>query len=123
VDVKGAALSVVIIDKLPFAVPDDPLLKARLAAIRERGGNPFFEEQVPQAVIGLKQGVGRLIRDEDDFGVVMICDNRLVTRGYGRAFIQSLPPMRRTRELGEVQAFLRERLGDLAPGAGCADGP
>ncbi len=123
VDVKGAALSVVIIDKLPFAVPDDPLLKARLAAIRERGGNPFFEEQVPQAVIGLKQGVGRLIRDEHDFGVVMICDNRLVTRGYGRAFIQSLPPMRRTRELDEVQAFLRERLGALATTADCAERP
>jgi len=111
VDVKGTALSVVIIDKLPFAVPDDPLLKARLAAIRAQGGNPFFDEQVPQAVIALKQGVGRLIRDADDFGVVMLCDPRLVTKGYGRIFIQSLPPMRRTRELAEVQAFLRERLG------------
>jgi len=119
VDVKGTALSVVIIDKLPFAVPDDPLLKARLQAIRDRGGNPFFEEQVPQAVIGLKQGVGRLIRDEHDFGVVMICDNRLVTRGYGRTFIQSLPPMRRTRDLGDVQEFLRKRLGeDRASSAG-----
>jgi len=112
VDVKGTALSVVIIDKLPFAVPDDPLLKARLAAIRAQGGNPFFDEQVPQAVIALKQGVGRLIRDADDFGVVMLCDPRLVTKGYGRIFIQSLPPMRRTRELVEAQAFLRERLGE-----------
>ena len=111
VDVKGAALSVVIIDKLPFAAPDDPLLKARLDGIRAQGGNPFFDEQVPQAVIALKQGVGRLIRDADDFGVVMLCDTRLVTKGYGRAFIQSLPPMRRTRELGDVQQFLRERLG------------
>jgi len=111
VDVKGAALSVVIIDKLPFAAPDDPLLKARLEAIRAQGGNPFFDEQVPQAVIALKQGVGRLIRDRGDTGVVMICDTRLVTRGYGRAFIQSLPPMRRTRELVEVQEFLREKLG------------
>jgi ATP-dependent DNA helicase DinG len=110
VDVKGAALSVVIIDKLPFAAPDDPLLKARLDAIRAQGGNPFFDEQVPQAVIALKQGVGRLIRDAGDFGVVMLCDTRLVTKGYGRAFIQSLPPMRRTRELEEVQGFLRERL-------------
>jgi len=110
VDVKGSALSVVIIDKLPFAAPDDPLLKARLDAIREQGGNPFFDEQVPQAVIALKQGVGRLIRDQGDFGVVMLCDTRLVTKGYGRAFIQSLPPMRRTRELEEVQRFLRERL-------------
>jgi ATP-dependent DNA helicase DinG len=112
VDVKGTALSVVIIDKLPFAVPDDPLLKARLSAIRAQGGNPFFDEQVPQAVIALKQGVGRLIRDADDFGVVMLCDPRLVTKGYGRIFIQSLPPMRRTRELAEAQAFLRERLGE-----------
>jgi ATP-dependent DNA helicase DinG len=112
VDVKGTALSVVIIDKLPFAVPDDPLLKARLNAIRAQGGNPFFDEQVPQAVIALKQGVGRLIRDADDFGVVMLCDPRLVTKGYGRIFIQSLPPMRRTRELAEAEAFLRERLGE-----------
>jgi len=86
------------------------LLKARLEAIRAQGGNPFFDEQVPQAVIALKQGVGRLIRDAGDFGVVMICDTRLVTKGYGRAFIQSLPPMRRTREVEEVTEFLRERL-------------
>jgi ATP-dependent DNA helicase DinG len=112
VDVKGPALSVVIIDKLPFAAPDDPLLKARLAAIREQGGNPFFDEQVPQAVIALKQGVGRLIRDPADFGVVMLCDTRLVTKGYGRAFLDSLPPMRRTRKLETVQSFLREKLGD-----------
>ncbi len=111
IDVKGEALSVVVIDKLPFAAPDDPLLKARLAAVREQGGNPFFDEQVPQAVIALKQGVGRLIRDETDFGVVVLCDTRVVTKGYGRAFITSLPPMRRTRSLEEVQAFLRERLG------------
>jgi ATP-dependent DNA helicase DinG len=116
VDVKGTALSVVIIDKLPFAAPDDPLLKARLDTIREQGGNPFFDEQVPQAVIALKQGVGRLIRDQGDFGVVMLCDTRLVTKGYGRAFIQSLPPMRRTRELEEVQRFLRERLGGADSG-------
>jgi ATP-dependent DNA helicase DinG len=113
VDVKGTALSVVVIDKLPFAAPDDPLLKARLEAIREQGGNPFFDEQVPQAVIALKQGVGRLIRDDADFGVVMICDTRLVTKGYGRAFLASLPPMKRTRDLDEVTGFLRERLGHL----------
>jgi ATP-dependent DNA helicase DinG len=107
---RGTALSVVVIDKLPFAAPDDPLLKARLEEIRARGGNPFFEEQVPQAVIALKQGAGRLIRDEADFGVVMICDPRLVTKGYGRAFTTSLPPMKRTRELEEVQQFLTERL-------------
>lgn len=114
VDVKGAALSVVIIDKLPFAVPDEPLLKARLAAIRQRGGNPFFEEQVPQAVIALKQGVGRLIRDAADFGVVMLCDPRLVGKGYGRSILASLPPMRRTRELEEVERFLRSRLATIA---------
>jgi ATP-dependent DNA helicase DinG len=114
VDVKGTALAVVVIDKLPFAAPDDPLLKARLDAIRQQGGNPFFDEQVPQAVIALKQGVGRLIRDPGDFGVVAVCDNRLVTKGYGRAFLASLPPMKRTRELAEVQRFLRERLGTEA---------
>ena len=110
VDVRGDALCVVVIDKLPFAVPDDPMLKARLEAIREQGGNPFFDEQVPQAVIALKQGVGRLIRDEQDFGVVVLCDPRLTRRGYGRAFLDSLPPMSRTRSLEEVRRFLRERL-------------
>jgi ATP-dependent DNA helicase DinG len=121
VDVKGEALCVVIIDKLPFAVPDDPLLKARLAAIRAQGGNPFFDEQVPQAVIALKQGVGRLIRDELDFGVVVLCDSRLLTKGYGRAFLDSLPLMPRTRSVDEVTTFLRARLGSAAvallPGA------
>ena len=96
---KGAALSVVVIDKLPFAVPDDPVLKARLDAIERRGGNPFFEEQMPQAVIALKQGVGRLMRDPEDFGVIMLCDQRLRTRGYGRIFLDSLPPMPRTENL------------------------
>jgi ATP-dependent DNA helicase DinG len=120
IDVKGDALSVVIIDKLPFAAPDDPLLKARLAAIREQGGNPFFDEQVPQAVISLKQGVGRLIRDEADSGVVMLCDTRLVTKGYGRSFIASLPPMRRTRSLEDVQAFLHDKFAGRLPAAGSA---
>jgi ATP-dependent DNA helicase DinG len=114
VDVRGDALCVVIIDKLPFAVPDDPLLKARLDAIRAQGGNPFFDEQVPQAVISLKQGVGRLIRDQADFGVVVLCDPRLLSKGYGRTFLDSLPPMPRTRSLGPVQAFLRARLGSSA---------
>lgn len=123
VDVKGAALSVVIIDKLPFSVPDDPVLKARLAAIERRGGNPFFEEQVPQAVIALKQGVGRLIRDHDDFGVIMLCDQRVRTRPYGRIFLDSLPPMPMTRELEHVVTFLRERLEDigLAPDLAARD--
>ena len=110
VDVKGPALSVVIIDKLPFAVPDDPVLKARLNAIEHRGGNPFMEEQIPQAVIALKQGVGRLIRDHEDFGVIMLCDQRVRTRPYGRIFLDSLPPMPVTHRLEEVAEFLHSRL-------------
>jgi ATP-dependent DNA helicase DinG len=113
VDVKGAALSVVVIDKLPFAAPDDPVLKARLDAIERRGGNPFFEEQVPQAVIALKQGVGRLMRDPEDFGVIVLCDQRLRTRGYGRTFLDSLPTMPRTEQLDDVRAFLRRKLAAL----------
>ena len=85
VDVRGHALALVVIDKLPFAAPEDPLLKARLEGIRRRGGNPFQEFQLPQAVLALKQGFGRLIRDREDFGVVMLCDPRLATRGYGRS--------------------------------------
>ena len=117
VDVKGAALSVVIIDKLPFAVPDDPVLKARLAAIERRGGNAFFEEQIPQAVITLKQGVGRLIRDRDDFGVIMLCDQRVRSRPYGRIFLQSLPPMPATTRLSDVTEFLHERLAAIGLGS------
>jgi ATP-dependent DNA helicase DinG len=86
------------------------VLKARLAAIEARGGNAFFEEQIPQAVITLKQGVGRLIRDPEDFGVIMLCDQRLRTRPYGRIFLDSLPPMPRTGDLDEVTEFLRARL-------------
>lgn len=106
VDVRGEALRVVLIDKLPFASPDDPVLKARLEAIRARGGNPFVEAQLPQAVIALKQGVGRLIRDAADTGVIMLCDPRIVTRSYGRALLASLPPMPRTRSLPDVTKFL-----------------
>jgi ATP-dependent DNA helicase DinG len=113
VDVKGAALSVVVIDKLPFAAPDDPVLKARLDAIERRGGSPFFEEQIPQAVITLKQGVGRLMRDPSDFGVVMLCDQRLRTRAYGRIFLDSLPSMPRTEQLEEVEQFLFEKLATV----------
>ena len=110
VDVRGTALAVVVIDKFPFAAPDDPILKARIQAIEARGGNAFVEEQIPEAVIALKQGVGRLIRDVDDFGVVMLCDRRAVSRSYGRIFLDSLPPMPRTEHLAEVTTFLRERL-------------
>jgi ATP-dependent DNA helicase DinG len=105
VDVAGEALSCVIIDKLPFAAPDDPVLEARLAALRDAGGNPFFEWQVPAAAIALKQGAGRLIRDVADRGVLMLCDPRLTTRAYGRLFLKSLPPLPLTRELGDVQRF------------------
>jgi ATP-dependent DNA helicase DinG len=115
VDVKGEALSIVAIDKLPFASPDDPLLKARLEGIRRRGGNPFFEYQLPQAVLALKQGVGRLIRDCDDFGVIVIGDPRLKTKAYGQVFLQALPPSPVITESAAGAAFLAERLAKLSP--------
>ena len=105
VDVAGEALSCVIIDKLPFAAPDDPVLEARLSALRENGGNPFFDWQVPAAVIALKQGAGRLIRDIADRGVLMLCDPRITSRAYGKLFLKSLPPLPLTRELADVQKF------------------
>ncbi|WP_408733349.1 ATP-dependent DNA helicase [Shewanella sp. FJAT-52076] len=106
VDVRGKLLSCVIIDKLPFASPDDSLYRARASRVEARGGDPFLEISLPQAVIALKQGAGRLIRDETDRGVLVICDNRLVNRPYGQAFLQSLPPMARTRDLDAACAFL-----------------
>ncbi|MHB8353149.1 MAG: ATP-dependent DNA helicase, partial [Burkholderiales bacterium] len=105
VDVKGEALSVVIIDKLPFAPPDDPVLAARIEEITRQGRNAFMDYQLPRAVIALKQGAGRLIRDELDRGVLMLCDPRLLGKPYGRRIWMSLPPMRRTRALAEVQEF------------------
>ena len=108
VDVAGEALSVVIIDKLPFAAPDDPVLEARLEAVRQRGGNPFVEEQIPSAVISLKQGVGRLIRTFEDRGILMMGDERLVSKPYGKIFINSLPPFPRTRDIADVQAFFAQ---------------
>jgi ATP-dependent DNA helicase DinG len=110
VDVKGDALSIVAIDKLPFAAPDDPLLKARLEGIRRRGGNPFFEYQLPQAVLALKQGVGRLIRDFDDFGVIVVGDPRIKTKAYGRVFLESIPPSPQVSDVAVVAEFLRDRL-------------
>ncbi len=110
VDVKGEALSIVAIDKLPFASPDDPLLKARLEGIRRRGGNPFFEHQLPQAVLALKQGVGRLIRDAGDFGVIVLADPRLTTKAYGRVFMAALPPSPVLTDGAAAARFLAERL-------------
>jgi ATP-dependent DNA helicase DinG len=106
VDVKGPALSVVLIDKLPFAAPDDPLLKARLDAAREAGREPFRDVQLPQAVLTLKQGIGRLIRDVDDAGLAVVCDPRLLGKGYGRVFLASLPPMPVVRSEEEAVDFL-----------------
>jgi ATP-dependent DNA helicase DinG len=114
VDVRGEALSLVVIDKLPFAPPDDPVLAARIEDIRGRGGNPFNDLQLPQAVLQLKQGAGRLIRDESDRGVLMLCDPRLVTKPYGRRILASLPPMALTRELAAAERFFRAR-----PAGGC----
>ncbi len=108
VDVRGEALSCVIIDKLPFASPGDPVLKARLDAMKNQGRNPFFEYQLPTAAIALRQGVGRLIRDVEDKGVLMVCDPRLLKRGYGQMFLDSVPPMRRTRDIKDVEAFFQE---------------
>lgn len=109
IDVRGDDLSLVIIDKLPFTSPDEPLLKARMEDCKIQGGDPFNDIQIPEAVITLKQGVGRLIRDVTDRGVVIICDSRLVMRNYGQTFLKSLPPSRRTRDLGNVIQFLKQK--------------
>ncbi len=105
VDVRGEALQLVIIDKLPFAPPDDPVLAARIARINRQGRNAFLEYQLPRTIINLKQGAGRLIRDEKDKGVLMICDPRLIDKTYGKRIWQSLPPFLRTRKLDEVLNF------------------
>jgi ATP-dependent DNA helicase DinG len=94
---------------LPFASPGDPMLKARLEAITQNGGKPFFDYQLPQAVLGLKQGVGRLIRDTDDYGVVVICDPRLSSKSYGRQFLKSLPPFPVTSDVDRAIGFLADR--------------
>jgi ATP-dependent DNA helicase DinG len=109
VDVKGQALSCVIIEKLPFGSPDDPVLKARINYLSRQGRNPFMEYQLPQAVIGLKQGVGRLIRDANDYGILAICDRRVSTKSYGKRFLDSLPPMPITQYLDDIGAFFAYR--------------
>jgi ATP-dependent DNA helicase DinG len=108
VDVPGSQLSCVIIDRLPFAVPSDPVVRARVESIRASGGNPFYEYQVPDAVITLKQGLGRLIRSVSDRGVLAVLDTRLARRQYGQVFFQSLPPYRTTRSLADVEKFFSE---------------
>lgn len=107
VDVKGEALRLVIIEKLPFASPEDPLVRARIEYLQSTGGNPFRDYQLPEAALALKQGVGRLIRSEDDFGAVVICDPRMMGKGYGRVFVAALPAMTVTREHDEIVRFLR----------------
>ena len=109
VDVRGEALSCVLIDKIPFAAPDDPILQAKIDHLRERGGNPFASIQIPAAVIQLKQGIGRLIRDSSDYGVLVLCDPRFLTKPYGKLFLRSLPPMPITQNSADVATFFKER--------------
>jgi ATP-dependent DNA helicase DinG len=118
VDVKGEQLSVVVIDRLPFNPPDDPVLAACIERINRAGGNAFMDYQVPRAVIALKQGAGRLIRDETDRGALVICDPRLVEKPYGKRIWRALPPFRRTRALADVEAFFaaRQAVAVTAPG-------
>ncbi|MEM6937508.1 MAG: helicase C-terminal domain-containing protein, partial [Pseudomonadota bacterium] len=105
VDVPGDALSCVAVDKLPFAAPDDPVIQARLNKLRQEGEAPFGRYQLPAAVLTLKQGVGRLLRHENDRGVVVVGDPRLTSKGYGKVFLKSLPPARYTRDLADVRSF------------------
>jgi ATP-dependent DNA helicase DinG len=115
VDVRGQALSLVVIDKLPFAPPDDPILSARLNVLERQGGKPFIDYQVPAAAISLKQGAGRLIRSESDTGVLMICDPRLVTKSYGKLLWRSLPAFKRTREERVAVDFLQQCITSSSP--------
>jgi ATP-dependent DNA helicase DinG len=116
VDVQGEALRLVIIDKLPFASPEDPLVKARVEHLQMQGGNAFRDYQLPEAALALKQGVGRLIRSEDDFGAVAVCDPRLVAKSYGKVFLAALPPMSITRDAEETFKFLRRHAPARKPG-------
>ena len=113
VDVRGAALSCVIIDKLPFGSPGEPVLQARIEAMREQGENPFMQYQLPRAVINLKQGVGRLIRDENDRGVLVLCDPRLRGKAYGKVFLKSLPDMQQTSSTDVVEKFFADSIASI----------
>ena len=110
VDVRGQALTIVAIDKLPFGSPADPLMMARLEFIRREGGNGFSQHQLPQAVLAMKQGAGRLLRDQDDYGVIVLCDPRITTKSYGRQFLKSFEPMPSTSSIDEVAQFLSDRV-------------
>ena len=116
VDVRGPALSVVAIDKLPFGSPSDPLMMARLEFLRRQGANGFMEHQLPQAALSLKQGAGRLLRDHNDYGVVVLCDPRIRSKRYGKMFLDCLAPMSATSALNEVSSFLvaHQRKGAVA---------
>jgi ATP-dependent DNA helicase DinG len=118
VDVRGPALTIVAIDKLPFASPADPLMMARLEYIRRQGGNGFSEHQLPQAVLSLKQGAGRLLRDQNDFGVIVLCDPRIKTKNYGGMFLKCLEPMTSTDDISEVERFLAAHESRAAIAAG-----
>ena len=121
VDVQGAALRLVVIDKIPFAPPDDPLVRSRVQHLQQQGQNPFRDYQLPEAALALKQGVGRLIRSEQDRGVVVICDPRLRSRGYGRSLLAVLPPMRLAESAEEVVRMLRRCASELPLGAVAAE--
>jgi len=107
-DVPGDALQAVIIDKLPFPPPGDPLVEARCNRIEEEGGSAFNEYSLPEVAVALKQGAGRLIRGESDRGVLVICDSRLMSTGYGRKLIKTLPPMRHEENINELFDFINQ---------------
>ncbi len=110
VDIPGPQLSLVVIDKLPFAPPDDPLVAARIRRLRDLGGDPFREYQLPEAALSLRQGLGRLIRSQTDSGILAVLDIRLTAKGYGRSILEQLPPSPLVRDLEEVGGWARENL-------------